>query len=444
MQIISTQNLLLINIPLQAISIGTLCIIALNILSPGKKYIPGNDSLLPAATAGQRIARERIAELDVLRGMAFLAVVLQHSLGAFIARPNISMAEAAMMGMLLHFTKFAVPAFIFAAGVSLFYNYPLGVSYPGFIKKRLLDIFLPYFLWTILYHLFLYGPPVLSAAWLTNFSKALLLGTTVYHLWFVVMIFQFYLAYPAFLKAFVWTAQKVTRTRQAVALMAGLGALYAGLLWFSASYIPARDLHISQPLLQLFMVEYRDRNFIYFIYYFILGGLAGSYLSSWRRFAVTSVGWNSVIFIVLFTLVGYELLAGAQGASLNFNYSTPLKPSMFLYCLSQIVLLYGLSMALVKYSPHLHRLLELMGKLSYGAYLCHAMLLTLAVRFVSLVLPGENYLVSAILSFIVCAFLSAGLTGLLGALPFGKYLTGPIKLPWAARDRERAVNVSDN
>ena len=67
--------------------------------------------------------RERIGELDVLRALAFLAVVLQHSLGIYIRSADVQLSESTMLGMLFNLSKFAVPTFVFLTGLTLLYNY---------------------------------------------------------------------------------------------------------------------------------------------------------------------------------------------------------------------------------------------------------------------------------------------------------------------------------
>lgn len=47
--------------------------------------------------------KERIVELDVLRGLAFLAVVLQHAMGVYVRKADIQIADAAMIGILFNF-----------------------------------------------------------------------------------------------------------------------------------------------------------------------------------------------------------------------------------------------------------------------------------------------------------------------------------------------------
>ncbi|MFZ5595696.1 MAG: acyltransferase [Bacillota bacterium] len=372
-----------------------------------------------------RPGRERIAELDVMRGLAFLAVVFQHSLAAYAPMQDIQAPDAVMMGMVLHFTKFAVPAFIFVTGMVLVHNYRHRLNYAGFIKKRTMDIFVPYALWTLIYDLGLNGMPSTDPSRPALFLKNLALGTEVYHLWFVIMIFQFYLAFPLLL-ALLKKLWDIMQTRLgAVAVVTGLTALYTLLMWFSYSYIPAGGFNPSWPAVKLTFIDYRDRNFLFFILYFIMGGLAGMKIAAWRGFIKDSAGWNAFLFTGLYIWVGYELVAGTPSGHINLNYSTLLKPSMFLFTASGLLLVYGLSMSITGKNPLLSKILDFTGAYSYGGYLAHAMVLSFLVNKTFLhQIPG-HHLIRSVLTFALCAPISLALTFLLSKIPYGRLLIGP-------------------
>lgn len=368
--------------------------------------------------------KERIVELDVLRGLAFLAVVLQHAMGVYVRKADIQIADAAMIGILFNFTKFAVPSFVFVTGIVLFYNYYERLDYCKFIRKRTVEIFIPYLLWTGIYEIYYNGVPPISLIWLKEFSKNVVLGTESYHLWFIVMIFQFYLMYPVLLASFKWLRNWVFTRLRFVMAIGLLAALYTLLMWFSSSYIPGVNFQVNYKVIQIFLVEYRDRNFLYFIFYFILGGIAGVSLLKWREFIIRSVSWNSFLFVTLFIWIGYELMRSASGGQINLNYSTSLKPSMFFYTVSEILLLYGLSLAIVKNGSGVFKCIEFVGKFSYGAYLAHALVLGYAVRGINRFAPSDHYLWTSVLAFILCTLGSMGVTYLISRIPYGKLLVG--------------------
>lgn len=370
--------------------------------------------------------KERIDELDVLRGMAILSVILQHALGVYIRRPEIQFADAAMIGMLFNITKFAVPTFVFVTGAALVYNYYEHLNYPKFLWKRVKDILLPYFIWSIAYEIYSYGLPEANFLWFRSLVKNLIYGNAFYHLWFVVMIFQFYLVYPVFRSLFRKAPAVLDNKPRYAAAVGFLAAIYTLIMWFSSSFIPSVDLHAGSRAVQVIFIELRDRNFIYFFFYFILGGIVGLALSRWREFVARSPIWNTYVLAALFIWIGFELMQGASGGLVNLNYSTSLKPSMFFYTVSSIIFLYGVSTVIVNSGSLIFKFLNLAGKYSYGIYLVHAFLLIVAVRLVDRLTPTSHHLLAGIGAFILCALGTMAVVVLINKLPGSKLLIGPV------------------
>ena len=127
--------------------------------------------------------------------------------------------------------------------------------------------------------------------------------------------------------------------------------------------------------------------------------------------------------MILLSWVTYELY---KPGTINLNVSTSLKPSMFLFTLSYIFLLYGLAVKIKDNFPSVHKTLSLVGQYSFGAYLVHALLLNYVVRFLMLIKISEFYLLSTFLSFILCAGLSVVCVGVINRLPLSSLLTGSI------------------
>jgi len=147
------------------------------------------------------MSRERINEWALLRGFAFLAVVMQHSIGEYIYRSGSIQADSIMLGMLYHFTRFGTLTFVFLAGAILFYQYGDGRKYRSVIFRRIGDIYVPFVVWTIIYWMvmqWIFNAPLLRADSLQDIVQQLFAPTNGYHLWFVIMIFQFYLLFPLF------------------------------------------------------------------------------------------------------------------------------------------------------------------------------------------------------------------------------------------------------
>ncbi|MEJ8546291.1 acyltransferase [Brevibacillus borstelensis] len=368
--------------------------------------------------------KERIVELDYVRSFAFLAVVYQHVIGVYIRKPGIGEETAFLFGMLFHLLKFAVPAFVFVTGLVLFYNYCDRLQYPRFIQKRFTEIVVPYAIWSVVYMATYHELAGFNLETLWLVLKKWMTGTASYHLWFVVMIFQFYLLYPLLRKLFRWTGQTV-RGRGGRALVVGAGALaYAALMWLSYRYIPAHSFRFDLAWLDAYLIKYRDRNFLYYSFYFFMGGLVALALPQFRVFLQKRWLWLFAAFGVTYAYVGYELVKHSGGPIVNLNVATSLKPSMFFYTVAQLLIVYLLAVWVGKSRSQWKKWLTMIGHYSYGAYLIHALVLTYVMKLLNRWEWAASGFTGSLIAFVLCSALSFGLSYGLAKLPFGAWLVG--------------------
>ena len=138
---------------------------------------------------------KRIEELDFTRIIAMIAVITIHVTSAYIGyQSNILVMGMNVAFILNQLTRFAVPLFILLSGTSLGLS-ANDDSYRGFLHKRLTKIGIPYLAWTAVYIIY-NNHSDLSAINFRSVLRTVLLGQAAPHLYFVVIIFQFYLIFP--------------------------------------------------------------------------------------------------------------------------------------------------------------------------------------------------------------------------------------------------------
>ncbi|MFD3446558.1 acyltransferase [Microbacteriaceae bacterium 4G12] len=365
--------------------------------------------------------KKQAPELRILQSLAFLAVVLQTALVYTMNQPNVAPEQAVMIGMFFNFAKFSAPAFIFIVGFTLFYHHEKQVRYQHYIFEKVTELMIPYLLWSIIYLIMGHQLPSVSgwAAW-----KAILTGSAAPHLWYVVMMFQIHLFFPILFVLFHWFRQKVNRKQDLYKLMTVFAFAYFLLMWFSSHYI-----FNGKSLTNSSILKYTDRSFLFYSFYFIFGGIAAVTLPSWRKFIIKNVPLNTFIFLVLFVVVGYELLSFSGITAIHLQASTYLKPSMFLYIISEIMLLYALSMTIVQSRTFVYKILQFIGKFTYGSYLAHFFFLHISAQILQLFSLPSNSLIYAIVLFVCTAVLSIATVVALSFIPYGRLVAGPVVKP---------------
>lgn len=375
------------------------------------------------------MGKERIEEVTLLRAMAFMAITMQHCIAEYIYRPDIQQPDAVMLGMLYHFTRFGTPTFVFLSGLILFYNYSDKLNYLSYVRKRAGDILVPFLTWTLIYWVYLslrFGHSWVEAdTWIT-LGRQLLQPTYGYHLWFILMIFQFYLLLPLFLKL----AEPVRRFvqqpperayRRTVALVAVSAVIYGALTWFS--YYKANASAAAIGGFWQWLMANRTKWFVFYFFYFLLGAVCAYGLDRFRRVAVGSLIASGLAFIGLYIWAGYELLEKST-TSMMLGVSTYLRPHIFLLIVAQLLVAYGLAVVIDRHGGTLKRLMLFIGRHSFGGFLAHAFVLMLLSTVTQPMQLEGWHLIAAVATFLIVAAGSIGIAKAASMLPFGHLLVG--------------------
>lgn len=374
--------------------------------------------------------KERVAEWDVLRGIAFLVIVLQHSIGQFAYRKDTSLFDAYTLAAIYHLVKFGVPAFVLLTGATLFYNYYGKLNYLAFIRKRTIDVLVPYFLWTAIYYVYIFQEKNINLEWFKEVAQQVLVPTQAYHLWYIIMIFQFYFLFPLFLKWITWAKeredQNETQTLNSLLVLTGIGYMF--LMWTSYKYLPYHASEYSDFI--QYLITNRNLNFLFYSFYFVFGAVIAIELERWRKIIEGSFYWNILLFVFAYGWAGYELFAGTgYSLPINLNWSTTLKPSMFSLVFCELIAFYMIAIKVTQKNNWINKMFSWLGKYSFGAYLVHALVLGVLMKRINafqLTYPdlNQHYVLVTFLSFLIVSAVSASTCFMISMIPFGRFLIG--------------------
>lgn len=377
------------------------------------------------------MGKPRIEEWTQLRGLAFLAIVMQHSIAEYIYRADIESADSIMLTMIYHLTRFGTPTFVFLSAVLMFYHYGGKVRYGSFLRKRLGDVYVPFLIWTVIY--WLYVRVFTPGFWqkggqdFGSLLKEMFLPQTGYQLWFILMILQFYIFFPVLAGVVRHVRKRLdvlgerARSRSVVAIVAGTGLMYMGLLYLSYHQMGAWSSRLGSPWSEL--IQYRSYSFIMYGFYFVVGAVWAANIEKCRAWCIKLLPWSGLVFIGMYIRLGYDVLQGS-GEVVNLNISTYLKPSTFLIIVAQILLLYGLLLMMKGRSASFLRLLGWIGKYSFGGYLVHALVIYCIAFFTRPLTLTGSHLPVTLLTFFLTAAASLGISYTLSRLPGARWIVG--------------------
>ncbi|WP_046227907.1 acyltransferase [Paenibacillus dauci] len=374
------------------------------------------------------IQKQRLGEIEILRGMAFAAVVLQHSIAHYSVVPEVTAGDGVRLTLMLLAAKFAVPAFIFITGLVLFYNYDGVISYSSFIRKRFKDIIVPYLLWSLLYAGLngTYARPVIE--WLPDVTRYWYTGKSSYHLWYIVMIIPMYLLFP-FLRTIVRKAVQWTSQRQYALWLLPL-ILFAGyeLILFLRPWLSELAEAWQIPVLTPYFTTYADRNIVYYLYYFFLGALAGLHINSFLGM-LQRVKFPVMLLCGLFVLYYTGMVTGGFPADASYGRRfiglTLLQPLMAIFLTASVLLVYQLALSITRSESSRHRQWWIIiSRYSYGGYLAHALMLRITYGVDDWIMAGWDVTVRTLITALITLGLSILLTYLLSRIPYGAWLTG--------------------
>ena len=273
--------------------------------------------------------------VDRLRALAMLGVIGIH-VGPFVFASSTPRLDLFLLFQV--FTRFAVPSFFFISGFGLFCNDALHkpFHYLSFIKKHLVTVGLPYFVWSFFYIAMwqwedMYRPD-------RSFSVSVLivkflLGEGCYHIYFMVILLYFYFSMP-FWRWLVDRISKKSASGIAFGLVA-LAGLQIALYNWSATYWNYPPWTQGHAMIIRLLNERINYLPLFYGFIFVLGGICAIHekrIRSWLQCHFTSgLGVFLLSCAVLVWKFRAYVLAGIPLEDIPAKYMTQLTPEGLLY-----------------------------------------------------------------------------------------------------------------
>ena len=391
------------------------------------------ESIAPPSTG----TRKRLDHIDAMRPIKQAAVISTHALIFFAPLAT----SSAVVGLIM-LTRFSRDAFLFVSACMLTFSYKDSkkMVLGSYFKRRFLSVGVPYLAWTVIY--FFYTSinntasfPFYSFTRSNIFSVAAahyfvhLLVTGYYHLYYLMVIMEFYLLFPLlimFVHRFArWHVQIMVA---AVLWQLAFGVLVSGPHFgFTVPGILQTRLIFSYPVyliggmivaLHLDAVHQWIRDHARMIYLFTI---------------VSALGAEELSYLGRYAWLPHYLRTG------TYIYA----PAILPFNIGAILCVYLLGVYLVapKRRERTRAMVRSGSDNSYGVYLSQMIWIPLLLRLRNASGVHLAWQIEAPLALILVYFMGFFFTALVARTPFAKSIGGRSRASWASLVPKRREKI---
>ncbi len=362
--------------------------------------------------------KNRIKELDYLRGFAILAVIMIHTSAYFTTVGSLTKVTGVML-FIDEFAHYAVPLFISISGFVLYYNYSSKFNTVIYYKKRLLSVIPQYIFFSCMYMAYFDKANLIkgtTSITLKIFINNLIFAYSAYHLWFFIILLQLYFLYPVIVKVYKYFKQK-NKIDNLI-----LGTLIIQVSWNMFIYLIFPKVNQFNIII-LFIKKIR---FVFFshIFYFMIGIYVADNINFVKEvISKIRIKFISVLCIFLTIAIVLILIRVYFYNGNGFMSSAFILLEPILFCLT-FILLYKISKTLCGNRSILSSIIYNFGVYSFGIYLVHVFyVIEVHNQLLKMNIQTYNKYFYMLL-FIAVSALSYVSVMLINYIPFSKYIIG--------------------
>lgn len=349
--------------------------------------------------------KTRLKELDILRAIAFIFVVAQHTIGGFSNVNGINFFEYAILKFLYVMAKTAVPIFLFISGVSLFYVYSNRFDWKKYYIKRFEYICIPYIVWSAI-NMFKLG----NIDRFRNFIVQVIAGNGGYHLWYMGMIIRVYLTFPIILFVVRKIHSMDIKIRKAVFMF--LVASYYLVSKYQNSIADNISFFIFGNPSEL-QHKIVNISILFWYLYFALGiyfALNYNYLKNKvLQYKGILLGGYFLLFIYAY-LGEVNIIGFVRGLSLLYPVFSILAFYIICVFLSDKNIVYNI--------------MSFIGKYSFVSYMAHIIVINYVVNEIRIKVHIQDFLALGLLAWTITTVITPIMFSIISCIPYSHYITG--------------------
>lgn len=334
-------------------------------------------------------------EIDFIRAITVISVVALHTI-SYMKYLTVNPASLQWLLIFGHALNYSRYMFMFATAFVLTYVYSQkNLDLKKFYSKRLLVVFVPYVLWSIIYIIFNRYPLSLDK-FLFLTVDSIIYGTASFQLYYILITLQFYAIFPFFLTALKKYSKHV------LMMLIIFFIIQLSLIYYDFNYIQTGLHKIPEVLEEI--TKYRDRIFLEYIFFFVFGAVAAM---KWQVLKKYFEKYGTLLpFALIVIYIAYTFYFLAQLNIFNipqYRASGSLQPSSIIFSIAMIIFLTYLSY-LWSHKRIFYNLIHNISNTSFGIYFIHVIALSVTRTHLLPFLPSETPLALKIIAVFLIAF----------------------------------------
>lgn len=349
--------------------------------------------------------QERLREIDILRAMAFIFVVVQHTIGGYSNIEGIPYSNFIILKFIYIMAMPAVPIFLFISAVALFYAHSKKFNWKSYYLKRVKYILVPYAIWSAINMIELGNEDRFQ-----DFVIEVIGGNGAFHLWYMGMVIRIFLFFPIIL----WIVKKVHLLKAKFRI--GIFILLSGIYYLILKFQGAISDNLGRLIFGIpTEIQQRliDISPLFWYIYFLIGIC---FILNYEYIKRKVIQYKNFIFISHLCLFLYSYL----------NEIGIIDSIKFMYLFYMIISIIGFYLAAVKLAEKniIYRVLKFIGDYSFGAYMAHIIVVNYVSNIIIIELDTRNYLIIGILTLIITVIITPLFMKIISYIPFSEYITG--------------------
>ncbi len=320
--------------------------------------------------------KKRLGELSFMNVILCIMTVFIHIISYPVSSMEKSGVLYAFVIVIWRLSVIVVPGFIMLASCKLFMKISKSekFAYGKYYTGRLKRLIVPYVFWFIVYYIlfmYVFGYKID----LPFMSKHFVLGSLVYHLYFIPLLVQFDILIPLWKKIVCHTSP----------------LLILPIALIFTIICESGMVNLINIICPDTAFVYNDRLFTSYLIYWLIGAYMGSNYDSFKEMIIKNKKSLSLIFLftaiinVIFSIIAYS--EKAYISNMNLIHMA--------YVICALMFLFMLSVVLGNTICERLKIVSLIDRLSYRIYLSHVLIL-MAIDYVI-----QTFAVSEFLSFII-------------------------------------------